>query len=229
MAKKRNKRKKTSGGAPVKLTPQKYIQTRARKLPFYKCFISDEWEDVGMAIVVVTRQQGGEKLVVGLYLVDVWCLGLKDTHFHFRMDNYEFENEFLPNVYRGNNHEEIDEGFAQNLIYGAIEYAEDLGFAPHKDFNLTEYILDPVEGLEVIDIEFGKNGIPHYTAGSNDNVDRILNVLSQNVGVGNFHYTIGSQVFVGEEDDDDYDDDVYDIIKEEDDDFAEEIEFEETK
>ncbi|MGB0931296.1 MAG: hypothetical protein ACPGVB_10995 [Chitinophagales bacterium] len=217
MAKKRNKRKKSSGGAPVKLTPQKYIKTRARKLPFYKCFVNDSWEEGGMAVIVVARQQGGDKLVVGLYLVDTWCLGLKDTHFHFRMDNYEFENEFLQNVYRDEDPEEIDERLAQNLIYGAIEYAEDLGFAPHGGFKLTEYILDPVGSLEEIDLEFGKDGVPHYTSGPNDDVNKIMNVLAQNIGMGNFHYTVGSQVFEGEGNGED------------DEDFAEDIEFEEAK
>ncbi len=228
MAKKRNKKKKSSGGAPVKLTPQKYIQTRARKLPFYKCFVNEDWEEGGMAVIVVSRQQGGEKLVVGLYLVDTWCLGLKDTHFQFRMDNYEFDNEFLSHIYttRGLNFEEISTEFAQNLIYGAIEYAEDLGFSPHKDFKLTEYILDPADSIEVMDIEFGKDGVPHYTSGPNDNVEKIMATLIKNVGEGNFHYTIGSQVFEGEEYDDEDD---YEYEEEEDDDFAEDIEYEETK
>lgn len=239
MAKKRNKRRKSSGGASVKLTPKKYIQTRARKLPFYKCFINNNWEEIGMAVVVVARQQGGEKLVVGLYLMDVWCLGLKDTHYEFRMDNYEFDNEFVPHVYhsRDLDIEEIEPEFAQNLIYGAIEYAEDLGFEPHKDFNLTEYILDPVDSIEVIDIEFGKDGKPFYSSGPHDDVNRIMAILQKNVGIDNFHYAIGSHVF--DEDEEDYDEDEDDDFMEEnyeeeegdkdDDDFAEEIEFEEVK
>ncbi|MEZ4888229.1 MAG: hypothetical protein R3E32_26100 [Chitinophagales bacterium] len=226
MAKNRNKRKKSSGGAPVKLPPQKYIQTRARKLPFYKCFVNTDWDDTGMAIVIVSRQQGGDKLVVGLYLVDTWCLGLKDTHYHFRMDNFEFDNDLLLDIYNSKHLEvkEIDSEYAQNIIYGAIEYAEDLGFSPHKDFKLTEYILDPSDSIEVIDLEFGKDGMPLYVNGLNDNVEKIIATLERNVGLGNFHYTIGGQTF-GEYDDDDFEEE--EDFEDNDDDFAEDITYEE--
>ncbi len=218
MAKKR-KKKKSSGATPPKLTPQKYIQTRARKLPFYKCLVSENWEESGMAVVMIARQQGGEKLVVGMYLLDTWCLGLKDTHYQFRMDNFEFENEFLPKMYtnRDIEPEEVSANYAQNLIYRAIEYAEDLGFAPHKDFKLTERILDPADSLEEIEFEFGKDGMPHYMAGPHDNFEKILHTLARNLGMDNFEYTIPWMQ--------DYEDEGFE--EEDEGDFAESVDFEE--
>jgi len=218
MAKKRKKKKKSSGATPPKLTPQKYIQTRARKLPFYKCLVSEGWQDSGMAVVMIARQQGGEKLVIGMYLLDIWCLGLKDTHYQFRMDNFEFENEFVPKMYNNRDiePEEVAPVYAQNLIYRAIEYAEDLGFAPHKDFKFTERILDPADSLEEIEFEFGKDGMPHYMAGPHDNFEQILHTLARNLGMGNFKYTIPWMQNDGE-----------DFEEEEDGDFAENVDFEE--
>jgi len=190
MAKKR-KKKKSGGATPPKLTPQKYIQTRAKNLPFYKCFSNLDWSDNGLAVVIITRQQGGEKLIVGLYLLDVFCLGLKNTHYRFRMSNFDFDNEFLPMTYKGSNLEpsEVSPNYAQNLIYGAIEYAENLGFAPHKEYRLTKYILDSIESLDPMDFEFGKDGQPYFFAGPFDDTKRIMAILTKNVGIENFNYT----------------------------------------
>jgi hypothetical protein len=48
-----------------------------------------------------------------------------------------------------------------NIIYGANAFAEDCGFKIHRDFELTQYVLeDDTDEIEYIDIEFGKNGEP---------------------------------------------------------------------
>lgn len=76
---------------------------------------------------------------------------------------------------------------AHNIIYGGIDYAEELGFQPHKLFRITEYLLNPDlidDGID--EIEFGKDGKPFFIAGPDDNVDRIINTLKKNVGEGNF-------------------------------------------
>ena len=41
-----NKKNKKGKGQPVKMTPEKYIMERARKLPIGKCYINPEWKEV---------------------------------------------------------------------------------------------------------------------------------------------------------------------------------------
>jgi len=42
-----------------------------------------------------------------------------------------------------------------------VEYAEELGFNPHKDFNLVKNILEEDdEHIDLMYIEFGLNGVP---------------------------------------------------------------------
>lgn len=213
MAKKKNNRKKSV--KPQSLSPKSYIKKKARKLPVEKCLINDDWKDSGMATIIVVRKMASGKLIVGTYIVDVFCLGLKDTHHWFNIFMDDFEEQILDVFENAMDLNMIDcePKLAYNIVYGAIEYAEDLGFQPHKDFGISEYILDDVEEIEFIDVEFGKNGRPNYFSGPHDNVAKVLNTLMKNVGEGNFDFTagipeglMGDNLFL----DDDFEDDLED-------------------
>src|SRR5438309_465578 len=65
------------------LSPKKYIQTRARTLPIYKCFVNKDWRAIDIANVFVMRQHVNGHITAGVYLVDLLCLGIKDTFFFF--------------------------------------------------------------------------------------------------------------------------------------------------
>ena len=190
---------------PISL--KNYIIDRARKLPIYKCWLIGD-NVSGIKQIIVTRQKTGGKLVVGFFLVDLFCLGLKDTFYREFDDEEELEAMVFSKLPYEINKQEIDPTYAQNLVYGVIEYAEDLGFSPHKEFKVSEYILDDIEELEYIEIEFGKDGKPFYLPGENDNIVKNLMILDANVGKGNYNY---ANAF-------DYDDD------DDDDDFEEEME-----
>ncbi|MDO5664401.1 MAG: hypothetical protein Q4G63_03980 [Bacteroidia bacterium] len=38
------------------LSPENYIRQRARNLPLYKCFINTNWDEQGLAYIVVSRK-----------------------------------------------------------------------------------------------------------------------------------------------------------------------------
>lgn len=192
MAKSR-KNRKSKGKSPqqVKLSPKAYIKKVARKLPV-ECKIISGWKDRGNTQVLVIRKRTNGQIIIGFYMVDSWCLGLKDTFYRHDIEPSEFE-EMMASFEQQFSHGEeelidCDPQLAFNLIYGAIEYAEDLGFAPAKDFAITEYILDDIDEIEYMDIEFGNEGKPFYASGPNDNVGRILSTLNDKVGEGNFNY-----------------------------------------
>ncbi len=182
----RNKPRKPAP-APVKLSPEKYIQTKARSLPVHECLINPDWQESGMATVLVCRKQPSGNLIVGLYLVDVLCLGLKITYFYFNQTARYYEEELKDLLYQGQTYEPCDYVLAHNVIYGAIAYAEDLGFRPDKDFAVTQYILaEDDESVELVELEFGRDGKPCFVAGPRDNVALITGKLRAAVGEGNF-------------------------------------------
>lgn len=177
MAKSKKKRKV----APKPMGEREYIKKVARKLPIAKCKINESWKEDGMVSITIGRQKGNGDFVVGMYLIDTLLLGLKDTTYLGQMADFELA-EMIENYAQssGLNLIDCDPVLAQNIIYGAIEFAEDFGFQPHKDFKLTEYILNDVETIEFMDIEFGRDGKPVLILGPNDDLKTIEKVLIKN-------------------------------------------------
>ena len=175
---------------PVKLSPFNYIKTKARSLPWGKCYINDNWKLSGMATIMMSRMMAGsDKHIVGIYLIDTFCLGLKNSGFRFSIDGdayQELRDEYF--ALYDTESEEAHPILLQNIIYGAIEYAEDLGFQPHKSFDQTEYILDPADKIGYIDLEFGKDGKPLYVQGPHDNKIAIIKKLNRVVGPDNYQF-----------------------------------------
>lgn len=144
----------------------------------------------GFAQVFITRIDR-QKLIVCSYLVDYWCLGVKNALGPKKMDRREYE------IMLESTADQFDEDFseitleqAQSIVFGALDYATGLGFEPHPDFAQAQ----PYLGLrpeQLIPIEFGKDGKPYYINGPYDNADRIAATLNQSVGKGNYNYLIG--------------------------------------
>ncbi len=208
MAKSNNKRKKAAKPAG-QLSPQQYLKQKASKLPKGKWYINEDWQTAGLAVISAVRIMPSGNIVYGTYLVDVFCLGVKDAGYRFNLKSSDAQDEIMQRYeLTGLEAIEIKPDFAQNIIYGAIEYAAQFKFAPHKDFDLAEYILDPADEIPFMDIEFGKNGRPFYISGPHDNVDLILHKLNITVGVGNYETLIrlGGSYDEFDDYDDDYDD-----------------------
>lgn len=227
---------------PQQISPKNYIIAKGSTLPIINCYITIDWKELGIATVCIVRQMPSGKLLIGSYVVDIYCLGVKDTLFFFGIEPDNIYEEVLNRAYGGDNFEEIDANLAQNIVWGALEYAEDLGFTPHRDFEVTEYLLDPADKIEYVEVEFGKDGKPFYFSGPYDDTDKILNKLVNKLGVGGFNFILNEDAWEYDDWDDENDDDDdrdEDWDDEEDEDEADEsskttnfgdyIDFEETK
>ncbi len=142
----------------------------------------------GMCQVIVVRQEHN-RLWVGSYLVDYWCLGVKDAMPPRKMGNSEHQ------LLLESCEERFDEPFveitleqAQAIVYGAVDYARSLGFEPHKDFNTKAQVHLGLRPETLLPIEFGKDGQPFFISGPYDDVDQVIKTLEASVGAGNFHY-----------------------------------------
>ena len=187
-------KKKSTNKPQVQLSPANYIKQAARKVPIYKVYsdYGTYGDDEALAQFLVVRKKLSGNFILGMYLIDTFCLGLKSTGFQENFDEYQLD-KYIRDFTKDSDRkmQEIEPNLAFNIIYGAIEYAEDLGLeVTHKDFAVTEYILPPVDDIEYVDITFGKDGKPYYFAGPRDNVAKIMATLNKNVGAGNFNYLI---------------------------------------
>jgi hypothetical protein len=193
------------------LSPENYIRNRSRSLPVYECLVSPEWKETGMTHVVVSRSHTNGNITACIYLVDLYCLGVKDCFYLFNA-SMEYYREKIE-AYR---FEQISYALAHNIIYSAVAFAEEFGFKPYKDFtSITRFMLDEdTEDVELIEIECGKNGKPMYVCGPYDDrkkAEAIIAQLERAAGKGNYDYILpgsdddyyqGADVDYQEEDDD---------------------------
>lgn len=144
----------------------------------------------GFAQILVARRDRASKITVCGFLVDVYCLGVKDAvppkamgidslgDFAQRYFS-AFEDPPVP----------ISLPHAQAIVAGAIAYARDLGFEPHRDFAAAEPFLG-APPADVPAIGFGHEGMPLYINGPRDNAMGVVATLRQRCGEGNFHYLL---------------------------------------
>ena len=195
LMKKRSKQKAATkahaGQRASAVSSARSIIANARAYPFLECLISSKWkkDDMGLIEVLVARQQPDGNVCFGLYLIDKYCLGLKNTLSQANVPLNVYRKELVDKLYHGTKPEKCSPELAHQMIYAAIEYAQQFGFQPESDFALTQHILAPRGELaETHQLTFGKDGKPFFIAGPHDNVARVLKQLEKTAGPGNFDY-----------------------------------------
>ena len=156
-----------------------------------------EWRDIdepdpfhsGVAVVLIARDAGRSRLSVCGYLVDVYCLGVKNV-IGPRLMSADQCDEFTRRYFGAFDEPPIavPVELAQNLVHGAVDFARSLGFEPVAEFDDVKGHLGPWEGPS--SIGFGLNGKPYYVEGPYDDAGRILRQLERGAGRENFHYLV---------------------------------------
>ncbi|MCK5906759.1 MAG: hypothetical protein KAG37_04170, partial [Flavobacteriales bacterium] len=124
------------------LSPEKYIKTRARTLEIKDCYISENWRSAGIATIIVSRQHKDSNITHALFQVDLLAQGVINTFFEFNLagdkypqviDYYKKEQNLVSCPY----------DLVHQIIYGAYNFASESNLKPHKDFALTQFVLEP--------------------------------------------------------------------------------------
>lgn len=157
MAKKKTKNK-NQNAQQGSISPERFIRERARKLPLGECYATHDWQKYGIADVIVTRRKANGNFVFGVFLVDTYCLGVKDVIYNDDITKDTLER-YLAKFQDQNRLEPISYDEAHNIIYGALEFASEAGIEPDKSFRVGRYILEEdTEDVPLIEYEFGKDG-----------------------------------------------------------------------
>jgi hypothetical protein len=148
----------------------------------------------GIGWVILARfKPNGRRVEAGVFLVDVFCLGVKlavfeacePADYQQRIRNY-YVDEF-PMV-------ATEPCAARKLLEQAVEYAGRIGFAPHPDYRKA---MRPFQGLQAAqssqEFAFGYRGKPFYRRGPRETdaqARQIVSRLQQRCGPGNFDYLV---------------------------------------
>lgn len=185
----------------------------ASRAPIYKCYVADEIfdSDQGIGQVVVSRLSGNQ-VAAGVFLIDAYCLGVKDA-FAFLKSREEFEGKLLAGMGQTTRLRRVEPTYAKKLVLDAIAYARSIGFEPHPDYKLPSKVLRGIDETAcATEFTFGQDGKPFFIAGPNDSPARckqVIDTLQRKLGPDGYHYLMPLSPF-GEffgEDDDDWEDD----------------------
>jgi hypothetical protein len=141
----------------------------------------------GLPSVAVVREHSDNEVSVCGYLVDTYCQGVKNAvppHMMDRRDLTAYLAHFFSAYESGPLPAPIE--LAQDLVLGAVEYAQTLGFDPNPDFYLAKPHLGAWQPPS--QIRFGLNGKPYFQQGPYDNPTRIMRTLDRSVGPGNYDF-----------------------------------------
>ena len=204
--------KKKKGKVIQMLTPENYIRQKARSLPVFECWLNNDWEENGLANILVGRKHSNGHITAGLYLVDLKCLGVKDSAYWFNIPEFEFR-EILNRASGRMYMESVSYTLVHNIIFAGLEFADDFGFKPYKEFtSVAQYILEEdTDDIEVIEIDCGMDGKPAYIRGPLENdveAARIIAQLEKSAGPGNYTYI--DEMNDRDSMDDDYEDEDFD-------------------
>jgi hypothetical protein len=163
---------------------------QARDFPILSCWVMEGWQARGITPVIVARLQPDNRVIYGAFMVDIFCLGAKNALWEMDVSRNQFERD-LPRMC-SDAPEVCEASLAHEIIYGAVDYARQYGFEPHRDFAKASLVLDPPDAHAPIrHVEFGYEGKPLFVSGPYDNPRAIVNQLLRTAGEGNFDYIVG--------------------------------------
>jgi hypothetical protein len=139
----------------------------------------------GLVAVLVAREHRYEKQALCGYLLDVYCMGVRDV-FGPRAVPVRESQAFVERYFEGYPEAPLEAPIelARHLVWGAVEYARGLGFEPDSRFAAAQAHLGPLDGASAI--TFGRNGRPAYRPRSGDDGTAILRVLAAAVGADGY-------------------------------------------
>ena len=165
----------------------------ASNSPIHECLGPTGIFDFGLGDVVISRKMPDGSIAASVFLVDTFCLGVKDCFFTV-VSPHEYERR-MTDLRQKEGLERVDPEHAVKLIENAVAYAKDLGFNPHKEYPLVKRIFGSIDAsISLTEFEFGKDGKPFYVSGpsqSEADSKKIINTLTERLGPDGFHYMVG--------------------------------------
>jgi hypothetical protein len=158
------------------------------------------WEQ-GLGQLVIARQMPDGGVAFALFLVDTYCLGVKDAFWDIR-SRFEYR-DFVDKLERVGRLEPVSpESFAK-LVTEAVAYASALGLQPHPDYEEARLLLAGIDSsLSNEQFKFGKDGKPFYIQGPHDSPARMAQIAARMKAVGGAYVHVSG----GIQDDDDVND-----------------------
>lgn len=146
------------------------------------------WFD-GIGNLLITRRMPDGRLACAVFLTDVFCLGVKDALWKI-LGSREFDS-LRDDFEKHGRLKAVSPEYFAKLVHRAVEYAQSLGFQPHRDYRHAARLLAGIDWSQCADeFQFGMDGRPHYIRGPSESMNKARAIATRVASLGG-HYTIG--------------------------------------
>lgn len=167
---------------------------RASRLPIVHCLLSESLFDDGIGSLVLARGPASYDLTLSAFLLDVFCLGIKDVTIR-TMTGTELE-EYLEINSLASPLKPVEPAYARRLLHELTVWARSIGFPPPRDYAVVERLFgDVAADASEIAFHFGYEGKPLYVAGPTEPtwvVRKRVEQLRRRLGEDGFGFEIPS-------------------------------------
>lgn len=191
---KKNKKRKLTKKSTGASLPARETASSYSGFPIHECFVPNTLFRTGIGYVIVTRKTPDGIIAISAFVVDIFCLGVKNALFNVSSE-LEYENTIKPRLMKSSEEqqfENIHPACVRSLVEGAVLYAKELGFPPHSDYKYAKGIFGDIDSNACpVAYNYGQNGKPYYIRGPNESTSqakKIVTQLNKVCGEGNYNF-----------------------------------------
>jgi hypothetical protein len=164
----------------------------AANSPIHEALVPEGLFEQGIGNLVFSRLLPDGRIAVGGFLLDVFCLGVKNAfvaivpkvEYAMRRNNWNSSEILQP----------MEPACFRKLVEGGVAYAQNLGFSPHADYAVVSQIFGDVQATDCSTrFEYGHEGKPFYVSGPHETAEQMRTIVEQldrRLGPGNFDYLV---------------------------------------
>ncbi|MCK5523682.1 MAG: hypothetical protein KAI83_11170 [Thiomargarita sp.] len=203
LAKKKAKRKASVTAKKMTFLGNLLSHSVIENAPIHECFAPDELFSNGIGTVVISRKMPNGKIGIGFFLLDIFCLGVKNADFQ-ELSPPDYQ-QLCDDIERNENLQPSSPAYARKLVEECADYAKSIGMEAHSDYKKAKKIFGNINSEDCSEeFVFGKDGKPFYMNGPYDTPEKIrktINKLTKICGSDGFHYLMTDESFDDEEND----------------------------
>ncbi len=160
----------------------------AEKWPVVQALVASEiWEE-GIGYLVIMRQGPDGQLIFAAFLVDVYCLGVKNAL--WRTGTRQEYDDMVKHLSQSQRMRTITPACLVKIVKGGVEYARAMGFSPHPDYRHAAMLLEGIDPSTCSEeFTFGRDGKPFYIQGPNETSSQAAAIMQRVQSLGG-HYFI---------------------------------------
>ncbi|MFN7945906.1 MAG: hypothetical protein U0Z53_11180 [Blastocatellia bacterium] len=166
----------------------------------HECYVSDGLFENGLGQAVISKLLPNGRIAVAGFLLDVYCLGVKDAYAK-AMSAQEFR-EYVKMLERIGPLRKVEPSYVRKLVESAETWAAGIGFSAHPDYRVAKQLFNDILAENCPDeFVFGRHGKPYFIQGPNETpvkVRQALETLKRTCGEGNFDYLLAAGVSAGD-------------------------------